>query len=593
MIKPEDLKNLPQHFMDTLRDIENFIIKDVCRRVAKEGQITDTALHQIERAAKRGADIKALERYISKATGAAVRDIDREIRSLISKSIDIDNAVYRRAGYDPIDISRSPELSEAVEAGIKQTKGELRNITRSMGFRDKSGGITHYKKIYDKVLDTASMLVLGGGLDYISATRIASKSLTENGLEWVNYATGHFNRADVAARRAIVTGVNQMSAQMNEILMTKLGAEYVEVTAHAGARPDHKEWQGKVYHVGGTKDGYPDFELATEYGSGAGLCGWNCRHSFFPFFPGISERVYSDEYLANIDPPDFTYNGRKYTHYEATQRQRQLETAIRKTKREILAAENLGDKELMLAKSIKLKSQMEHYKHFCFKGHLKWQMERTQVKGFGRSVAQRSVAAVKKKEKALNYINMEEYKKFAEICKSKATEKELFLINAHNYNGVRKGYFQTANSFFINRALRYGKENYLPQHDKLTVNTLKNVISRVETKKTYLLHRADDERALSYLFNGRSVDEIIKSGVAKGKIVQTKQFISTSMIKDKNLFNQRPVHWRIRAKRGSHGFANGYEDESEFVLSTGQKMKILNIFRKNGKIIVDAEIGGG
>ena len=123
MIKPEDLKNLPQHFMDTLRDIENFIIKDVCRRVAKEGQITDTALHQIERAAKRGVDIKTLERYISKATGAAVRDIDREIRSLISKSIDIDNAVYRRAGYDPIDISRSPELSEAIEAGIKQKIG--------------------------------------------------------------------------------------------------------------------------------------------------------------------------------------------------------------------------------------------------------------------------------------------------------------------------------------------------------------------------------------------------------------------------------------------------------------------------------------
>lgn len=387
MIKPGDLKDLPVNFLDTLREIEDFIIIDVCRRVAKEGQFTDTAIHQIKMAAKHGADIKALEKYISKATGAAIKDIDRQIRSLVADSIEQDNAVYRRAGYDPIDISRSMALSEIVEAGIRQTKGELRNITRSMGFRDMSGGFTHYRKIFERVMDTTSMLVLTGGMDYISATRIASKRLTENGLEYVNYKTGHFNRVDVAARRAIVTGVNQMAANMNENIIEKLGAEYVEVTAHSGARPDHKEWQGRVFHIGGAKDGYRDFESSTGYGSGAGLCGWNCRHSFFPFFPGISARAYSEYDLANIDPPDFTYNGKRFTYYEATQRQRAYETAIRKTKREILAADSLGDNELALAKSIRLKSQRELYKDFCRKGKLQMQIERTQVLGFDKKAS--------------------------------------------------------------------------------------------------------------------------------------------------------------------------------------------------------------
>lgn len=123
--------------------------------------------------------------------------------------------------------------------------------------------------------------------------------------------------------------------------MEEMDCEFVEVTAHEGARPTHAVWQGRVYHRGGAvvQDGerYEDFETATGYGTGPGLCGWNCRHNFYPFYPGISVRNYTDERLAELDARNIPYGGGLYTRYEITQMQRALERRVRKYKRRYLA----------------------------------------------------------------------------------------------------------------------------------------------------------------------------------------------------------------------------------------------------------------
>ena len=115
--------------------------------------------------------------------------------------------------------------------------------------------------------------------------------------------------------------------------MEEMDCEFVEVTAHEGARPTHAVWQGRVYHRGGAvvQDGerYEDFEAATGYGTGPGLCGWNCRHNFYPFYPGVSVRNYTDERLAELDARNIPYGGGLYTRYEITQMQRALEQRVR------------------------------------------------------------------------------------------------------------------------------------------------------------------------------------------------------------------------------------------------------------------------
>lgn len=141
---------------------------------------------------------------------------------------------------------------------------------------------------------------------------------------------------------------------------------------------------------------YPDFIKSTGYGTGAGLCGWNCRHSFHPFFPGIDKPSYTDDELAHIDPDPIEYNGKKYDYYACTQKQRSMETAMRKTKRDIISAKGAGDDDRFTEKSILLRRQREQYKDFSEKTGLLTQNERTQVYGFDRSISAKSTAAARK-----------------------------------------------------------------------------------------------------------------------------------------------------------------------------------------------------
>ena len=166
----------------------------------------------------------------------------------------------------------------------------------------------------------------------------------------------------------------------------------------------HKTWQSEVYHRGGEKDCYPDLEEITGLGGVDGLCGAHCRHGYHPFFPGISERAYSRKQLREIDPPSFTYKGKVYTTYEATQKQRDMETVIRKTKRELIGYESAGLKDDYIAAAVKLKRQRDAYKEFSYLADMAQQKELTQIYGFGHS--QESKAA---------WANRKEIEKYSKI----------------------------------------------------------------------------------------------------------------------------------------------------------------------------------
>ena len=118
---------------------------------------------------------------------------------------------------------------------------------------------------------------------------------------------------------------------------------------------------------------YPDFESSCGYGSVTGILGANCRHNYTPFVPGVMERTYTDEQLKNIDPPAFEYEGKKYSHYEATQKQREIERTVRKWKRREAAAVTPEDKAAAKARIRKLNQK---YREFSSAANLRMQPER-------------------------------------------------------------------------------------------------------------------------------------------------------------------------------------------------------------------------
>ncbi len=346
MLTPEYLQGLPEELTALTEDLEKKLLEDIARRVSKAGTITDTAAYQIMRLKEMGASTKYIEKLIADYTHLSEAAIERMVFDAAQTDSEFYRTVYARTGRNYVPYEYNPYLQQLAAAAVNQTKGELKNLTQSMGFavRGSDGRLAFSStaKAYQTAMDKAHMLAATGGMDYITAVRMAVSDLTASGLYFVDYASGVRNHADVAARRAILTGISQMTGKIAEHNAAELGTDVVEVDAHAGARPDHAVWQGKRFSLAGKDKRYPLLSAATGYGTVTGLKGANCRHDFYPVIPGIDEPAYTEEELRNIDPPPVKIDGKVYTYYEAEQRQRAMERAIRKTKRELIAAQGSG-----------------------------------------------------------------------------------------------------------------------------------------------------------------------------------------------------------------------------------------------------------
>lgn len=399
MLTPEFLASFPQPIFDLFQELEDEILADISRRIAKTGKITDTAQWQMDRLDAILSTDEKIKKAISNTDKQAQKEIEKMLTEAAQTSFDAEAAIYHAANKPVRKLADYSELEILIESITRQTQGELKNLTRTMGFVEQVNGKSRAVSLtnaYQKQLDLAQLSVSTGTLDYNTAIRTAVKRLADSGIRFIDYESGWTNHLDVAARRAVMTGVNQLSMRMTDFLADELGCEFFEVTAHAGARPSHRVWQGEVYHRGGEKDGYLDLEETTGLGRVDGLCGAHCRHGYHPFFPGISERAYSRKQLQEIDPPSFTYNGKVYTTYEATQKQRDIETSIRKTKRILLCFDSAGLKDDYIAAAVKLKKQREEYKKFSGVADLALKQELTQIYGFGHSQASKAAWAHKK-----------------------------------------------------------------------------------------------------------------------------------------------------------------------------------------------------
>jgi len=280
-----------------------------------------------------------------------------------------------------------------IEVIRTQTLDEFHNITASMGFLvDKGRTMLPPARAYQWALDSAVMQIQSGAISYNQAIKSAVQQLA-GGLKVVNYESGHVDQIDVAARRAVMTGVNQICDQYTNQSAEYLNTRYFEISAHSGARDkpgpspwsSHKEWQGKVYYQSenGEPDPlglYDDLVEMTGYGYVDGLTGANCRHHKYAFIPGVSERTYTDEQLAHIDDGlGCTFDGKTYTAYEATQMQRRLERQIRAQKRLKNAYKSAGLSEDATAANIKLRRLNDKYREFSREAGLPEQRERIKV----------------------------------------------------------------------------------------------------------------------------------------------------------------------------------------------------------------------
>ena len=365
-------------------DLEVRIMQDIVRRIKKTGEITSTADWQINRLKILGYSSEDIENALKDTLNASYLEMFELYDKVIDWEYVRNKDIYEQINAEYIPFEENKHLIQVTSAIKKQSLEDLENITRSLGFYLDYGGrkvLTPLSQVYSGYLDNACMDIVTGAFDYNTVLRRVVTQLTNSGLRTIDYASGYSSRVEVAARRAVMAGISQLTGKISEANAEKLGTEYFEVEWHAGARPTHTIWQGRVWSQQQLYD-------VCGLGTVTGLCGANCYHPYFPFVPGVSVRTYTDDWLdeqnrKESEPTEF--RGKEYTLYEAKQRQRQMETAMRaqREKVQLLQKGGADPQEVMLQKA-KYQGQLNEYAVFSRKMGLKEERERIYIDGRGR-----------------------------------------------------------------------------------------------------------------------------------------------------------------------------------------------------------------
>ncbi len=411
MLSPEWYEACTDQILVLYSRLEDDILKDIVRRILKTGMVTDSAKWQAEMLQEAGLLYNDIMQEIAKYASKTTEEVCLLFEEAGTEVMRNDNIIAQSTTGQKLHLSDSG--LQILKANYRNTLGNLQNLTNTTAMTSQAAFIA--------ACNSAHMQITSGAFSYQEAVRNAIRRAAQGGLT-VKYPTGHIDKLDVAVRRAALTGVGQTAAKISIMNAEEMDCDLMEITAHAGARPEHAKWQGKLVsrtgkNVGRIVDGVRVLSLADiGYGTGAGFRGWNCRHDWNPYFEGYSTLNYTDEQLAKLDEKNIEYDGQMYSQYEISQMQRAQERKIRELKRQTVKMQDAADfatdpklKELAKtdhqAMSVKLKTAEKELKDFCKATGQDRDKFREQVLGFSKSEAQRAVQAAKKATNNIDYMS--------------------------------------------------------------------------------------------------------------------------------------------------------------------------------------------
>lgn len=421
MLTEEQLEIYSGALVPVFQQLEQDIIADIARRVRKEERWTETAELQAEELRRLGWSpyririevmrrlqankeyAAMVERNTLEAKAAQQAAIDEAREALREQAPELFETVGNMAFRNDLSLweqagqrlTRGGAVDRAVREMRKRATGDILNLTRTMGFSFPTGSVPA-RRAFTAALNSALTQTVSGTVSYQQACANAVRLLTQSGLRHIDYKNGVTRQIDTAVRNAVLTASAQLSGEIMQANIEESGVAYVQVSAHWGARDSHAVWQGKVYSLA-------EFRSVCGYGEPSNpdhIYSYNCRHTHYPYWPGISEPV---EYPP--EPGPFEADGKTYSYYQATQRQRAMERSIRAMKRDALAQDAMGDKGALAAAKIRLDEKTAAYKRFSAQVNMRPRLERTQVFGYDRSAAAKGRAAVREEIKRLISIN--------------------------------------------------------------------------------------------------------------------------------------------------------------------------------------------
>lgn len=380
MLEPAYIAGLSDEFIELYAQVERDITADVARRITKTGYFTATAKWQIERGRQIGLFQQDVAKVLAEATGLSKPAIRKLMADAGYRALAADDKIYAKAGMAGIDFTKSDTMKAILLQGTDATHGLMKNFT-------KTTAVTA-RKALEHSLDRAYLQTMSGAFTREQAVKNAVNDLAKQGITKIAYPTGSSVSVEAGVRRAVTTGINQTCARLQLARAEELGSDLVEVSSHAGARPSHAAWQGQVYCLNGRRDRFEDFYDETGYGSGGGLCGWNCYHNFFPYIEGISKPVF------DRDPAERLGKSNDEAYKEG-QKQREYERKIREAKKRVAVYEaaneaaTTADEQIYFAGKIEdakklVRQRQKKLREFCKDTGRKQDYSSTYVVGYNK-----------------------------------------------------------------------------------------------------------------------------------------------------------------------------------------------------------------
>lgn len=377
MLTPEQIAALRDAAGRIADPMTEYLLSDIARRISEAGQLTSTAAYEVWRAQNLGMSQQQIKKRLEKLLAKSSDEIEELLTQSaeVGYNFDISNLPTAEA----IPFAQNQSLQQIVAAAVALAQEDFTNLTQTLGMVDPFGKALPLQDVYRSCTDYAFKQVITGTADYNTAIRRATANLARYGLRTIDYESGVHTSMEAAVRRNIMGGIGLMQEEIAQFSHDTLGADGWEITAHANSAPDHEPIQGKQYS---------DAEYQALNNSLHRRIGTlNCGHAAFPIILGVNSPQYTPEELRKFredNEKGVSYEGRRYTGYEATQKQREIERAIRAQKRRVLVSSSAGDEDHLLAAKTRLTRLNAEYRRFSAAVGLRTENERTQVVGFGR-----------------------------------------------------------------------------------------------------------------------------------------------------------------------------------------------------------------
>ena len=406
MLVPSYFEGKEEKLLSLYQELENFILRDITRRLLSAGEMTATADRLIWKLQQMGESQAAIEKKLQTLTGLTRKELRSLLQDAVLTSWEDDRATLGQLGIELSNPLKNAAVIRVMDAEFKKSLGELTNLTRTTMNQSQIDLIN--------MLDEADLRVAAGVQSYSAAVCDILDRYARKGIE-VSYPTGTKRTLESAIRMVVVTSMNQTAAQITNQYIVEGGVEYVLVSAHRNARTgqkgqpafsSHMDWQGLPYKIVGSEPGFPNLEEKTGYridpktGRGTvthitALHGVNCRHGHRPWAKELknpwrdSEGNLLDGNGNRLDDETVKKN------YQLSQKQRAMERSLRAWKRKLIVKEQeiagvaeTDVKDILQRDYDRMAYQLTQknkaYNDFCKQNDLQPQYDRIKVADFGR-----------------------------------------------------------------------------------------------------------------------------------------------------------------------------------------------------------------